>query len=105
MKRAPEVIKFFQVALNKIRERQQISQVRLSEKVGRSQSFTSQMETGRSEPTLTDLYLMSKILSCPVEEFFPVDVRRVTDNSPDQVLQWESEDVIVKTLVFNKKPQ
>lgn len=54
--------------LNKLRKEKNISQFYLAKKLNVKQSCISFWEKGKREPNLTQIYNLSKILGCSIDE-------------------------------------
>jgi transcriptional regulator with XRE-family HTH domain len=56
--------------LEEIRKRKGWSQSKLSEESGVSQTYISELEAGKKQPTVTILKKLSKALNVPITDFF-----------------------------------
>ncbi len=73
------------VRLKQVREKSGLSLREVARQLGVSPSFVSQIENGKSQPSVATLYSMTQLLDVSIDELFAADHAEVADGVPESI--------------------
>ena len=77
---APDAVVALGARLRMVRQRSGLSLRELARQLGVSPSFVSQLETGKSQPSVATLYALSQLLDVSIDQLFTADAQDGADS-------------------------
>lgn len=84
--------------IRKAREELNMSQAELAEKLDRRQAYISDLETGKTEPSITTLISLASLLQKPLVYFIPIGFRDPTGYSLEVGTLSAEESSLIKKI-------